>query len=145
METVGSYTKFKNRATGLYLDGMGWTANGSDLGQWGNSSSSNQQWTLADVTNGARLSATEEVSVEKYDGNSDVFPNPFTSGIKVSIRDPKIVRSIAMFDLTGKEVEVIEHENVTTEQTMGALLNTGLYVIQINGLNSRQTFKVIKK
>jgi hypothetical protein len=50
-----------------------------------------------------------------------------------------------MFDLSGKQVEEIEHENVKTEQTMGALLNTGLYVIQINGLISRQSFKVIKK
>ncbi|MCL6592277.1 MAG: RICIN domain-containing protein, partial [Firmicutes bacterium] len=44
--TVGSYVRFKNRATGLYLDGMGSTANGSNLCQWGNSGSANQQWQI---------------------------------------------------------------------------------------------------
>jgi hypothetical protein len=50
-----------------------------------------------------------------------------------------------MFDLAGKQVEVIERENVKTEQTMGALQKTGLYIIQVNGVNSRQSFKVVKK
>jgi endoglucanase len=144
IETVGSYSKFKNRATGLYLDGMGWTANGSDLGQWANSTSNNQQWTLADVTNGARLSAAEEVSVEKQDG-IHLYPNPFTSGIKVLIADPKTVKNITMFDLAGKQVETIDHDNVKTEQTLGTLLNAGLYVVQINRIGNRQSFKVIKK
>jgi hypothetical protein len=30
----GNFVKFKNRATGLYIDGLGKTNNGSDLGQW---------------------------------------------------------------------------------------------------------------
>ena len=43
---VGSYVRFHNVATGLYIDGMGSTANGSNACQWGNSNSTNQQWTL---------------------------------------------------------------------------------------------------
>jgi hypothetical protein len=44
---VGSGTfKLKNVATGLYLDGMGRTANGSNAGQWSSSSSNNQRWVL---------------------------------------------------------------------------------------------------
>lgn len=39
IETVGNYVKLKNRASGLYVDGMGRTANGSDLGQWSSSNS----------------------------------------------------------------------------------------------------------
>jgi len=41
-----SYVKLKNRATGLYLDGMGRTTNGNDAGQWASSGSYNQQWSL---------------------------------------------------------------------------------------------------
>jgi endoglucanase len=37
----------RNRATGLYLDGMGRTANGADAAQWGGSSSTNQQWRIS--------------------------------------------------------------------------------------------------
>jgi hypothetical protein len=43
---VGSYVRFRNAATGLYIDGMGSTANGSDACQWGDSNSTNQQWTI---------------------------------------------------------------------------------------------------
>ncbi len=39
----------KNRATGLYLDGMGRTSNGSICGQWASSGSTNQQWTQETV------------------------------------------------------------------------------------------------
>ena len=39
----------QNRATGLYLDGMGRTSNGSVCGQWSNSGSANQQWTQETV------------------------------------------------------------------------------------------------
>lgn len=38
--------KIKNVATGLYLDGMGRTADGSNVGQYGNSSGDNQQWAI---------------------------------------------------------------------------------------------------
>jgi alpha-D-xyloside xylohydrolase len=42
----GSYVRFRNAATGLYIDGMGSTSNGSNACQWGDSNSTNQQWTI---------------------------------------------------------------------------------------------------
>jgi DUF1680 family protein len=42
----GSYVRFRNVATGLYIDGMGSTSNGSNACQWGDSNSVNQQWTI---------------------------------------------------------------------------------------------------
>jgi hypothetical protein len=45
-EATGNYDKFKNVATGLYLDGMGSTTNGVDLCQWESSTSNNQQWSI---------------------------------------------------------------------------------------------------
>ncbi|MCL6591554.1 MAG: carbohydrate-binding protein [Firmicutes bacterium] len=42
----GSYVKIRNVATGLYIDGMGSTSNGSNACQYSSSSSYNQQWTL---------------------------------------------------------------------------------------------------
>ncbi|MFD2381638.1 cellulase family glycosylhydrolase [Paenibacillus xanthanilyticus] len=38
--------KLKNAASSLYADGMGRTTNGSNAGQWGASSGSNQQWVM---------------------------------------------------------------------------------------------------
>lgn len=45
MSVMGTY-KMKNITTGLYLDGMGRTANGSNAGQWSGSTSNNQQWVM---------------------------------------------------------------------------------------------------
>ena len=36
----------QNKATGLYIDGMGRTSNGSNAGQWSYTGSSNQQWAM---------------------------------------------------------------------------------------------------
>jgi hypothetical protein len=36
----------QNKATGLYIDGMGRSSNGSNAGQWSYSGSANQQWTM---------------------------------------------------------------------------------------------------
>ena len=41
-----SYVQFRNRNTGLYLDGMGRTTNGAAAGQYGNTSHINSQWEL---------------------------------------------------------------------------------------------------
>jgi hypothetical protein len=41
-----TYITLQNRATGLFIDGMGRTSNGSNCGQWSVSGSYNQQWVL---------------------------------------------------------------------------------------------------
>jgi hypothetical protein len=46
MITTNSYIRFRNVATGLYIDGMGATANGSNVCQWSGSGSNNQQWKI---------------------------------------------------------------------------------------------------
>jgi alpha-D-xyloside xylohydrolase len=43
---AGSYVRFRNAATGLYIDGMGSTSNGSNACQWSDSNSTNQQWAI---------------------------------------------------------------------------------------------------
>jgi endo-1,4-beta-xylanase len=47
---TGSYVRFRNVATGLYIDGMGSTGNGANCCQWGNSGSNNQQWAQESVS-----------------------------------------------------------------------------------------------
>lgn len=147
-EAAGNYVKLRNRTTGLYLDGMGRTTNGEDLGQWSSSTSNNQQWTITTVSSSGRSATSnqaEVLSIEESGSEVSLSPNPFTTGIRISVPDPKVIRSIKMVDVTGKQVEVIEHEDIKTEQTMGTRLNPGLYVVEINSFRSRKSFKVIKK
>ena len=48
----GTYVQIRNVATGLCVDGAGSTSNGSAAGQWSDTSSDNQQWTVvADGSN----------------------------------------------------------------------------------------------
>ena len=51
----GSYVKIRNAATGLYLDGMGRTTNGSNAGQYAAGSSTNQQWIVENDGNYVRI------------------------------------------------------------------------------------------
>jgi hypothetical protein len=51
----GSYTRITNAATGLYIDGAGSTSTGSDIEQYGSSSSANQQWTIENDGNYVRI------------------------------------------------------------------------------------------
>jgi len=41
-----TYVRIRNNATGLYIDGMGSTSNGSNACQWSDSNSNNQQWKI---------------------------------------------------------------------------------------------------
>ncbi|HEX3044345.1 MAG TPA: RICIN domain-containing protein [Bacillota bacterium] len=46
---AGSYVKLRNAATGLFIDGMGRTTNGSNAAQYSSSTSNNQQWVIETV------------------------------------------------------------------------------------------------
>jgi beta-galactosidase len=43
---VNSYARLRNVATGLYIDGMGSTVDGSNACQWSDSDNDNRQWTI---------------------------------------------------------------------------------------------------
>lgn len=51
----GSYVKFQNRNTGLYMDGLGRVYDGEDCGQWSSSVSFNQQWEVINAGSYVRL------------------------------------------------------------------------------------------
>ncbi len=46
------YKRIKNRGTGLFLDGMGRTNNGADLGMWANTTSNNAYWNITATGDG---------------------------------------------------------------------------------------------
>jgi enterochelin esterase-like enzyme len=144
IEDIGSYKKIKNSATGLYIDGMGWNTNGSDLGLWGNSSSDAQQWTITSLKS-AKENSGELSIVDEKNNYILLFPNPFSSEINLRIDNPEQVTSIAIFDMLGKKVEVIDRYAVKNIQSVGASLKAGMYVIQIYGDDNVRSFKVIKK
>jgi negative regulator of sigma E activity len=70
--------------TGLYIDGLGKTTNGSDLGQYKKSSSTNQEWTITTIASGVqkvKLTTTKIATTTEDQVENQVllYPNPFTS------------------------------------------------------------------
>ncbi len=139
----GNYIKFKNRATGLYIDGLGKTINGNDLGQWEKSSSSNQEWTVTNLANSRIITGIASADEPKF--QVQLNPNPFTSSFNLKISNPGDVKSIAIFDVSGRRVESIEYSAVSNLMEMGASLKPGMYVVKVYGINWSQSIKVVKE
>jgi hypothetical protein len=142
VEVYGNYKRIKNAATGLYIDGMYWNSNGSNLGQWSNGGSDAQQWTITNLKSARENS--EEIGNEGS-SNAILYPNPFTYEANLEIDNPELVSSIVVIDMLGKQVEIIDHAAVKNIQTIGSLLKAGMYVLQVKGLESTKSFKIIKK
>jgi hypothetical protein len=139
----GSYMKFKNRGTGQYIDGLGLTANPSNLGQWKKSSSSNQEWTVTTLS-GAPMVAAEVALTNESKFQIQLNPNPFTSSFSVKVSNPEEITSIKIVDMSGRQVETIGHSAVSKSMLMGASLKPGTYIVQIDGVNTSKSFKVVK-
>ena len=148
-ETTGSYVKFKNKATGLYLDGMGNTTNGADLFQWSQSSSFNQQWSIN--ATGSQSAKMNSLAIDDISEDSEFsvafFPNPFRTEFKIEPTKSNEPIRVRIFDITGKKVQEAASSSDSKQLLMGASLQPGLYIVQVEGVNSNfsKSFKIIKK
>jgi len=122
---------------------LGKTINGSDLGQWKKSSSSNQEWTGTNLANSRIITGITPADEPKF--QVQLNPNPFTSSFDLKIANPGDVKSIAIYDVLGRRVETIEQSAVSDIMSMGASLKAGMYVVKVYGINWSQSFKVVKE
>lgn len=143
----GSNFKFKNRTTGLYIDGMGYTTNGSNLCQYKKSTNNRQVWTVARVAGPlpVRSVSSETRPVEKPGNNVLIYPTSFTSTFNVKIDKPNEIVNIAVYDMMGKEVESVSSSSISNLLPMGASLKPAFYIVQIQGVNWKKTFRIIKR
>jgi hypothetical protein len=146
-ETAGNYVKFKNRATGLYLDGLGQTTSGADLGQWSTSSSNNQQWSAVTLTSARSASkvSSNQATPEEQGYQVTLYPNPSTSTFNLSIGKSEKVTLVEIFDLSGKSVGTIRPSSNSNRLEFGATLPPNMYIIKVSGLGWERSFKVVKK
>jgi uncharacterized repeat protein (TIGR02543 family) len=73
-----------------------------------------------------------------------LYPNPFTSTINLEVGDPGQIERIVILDPMGKQVEAIDHGSIKKTQAIGSSLKSGIYFIQVYGINGPESFKVIK-
>lgn len=140
----GTDVKFKNRATGQYIDGLGKTADGSNLGQWKNRINNNQIWTVSTVSGLSNKDVAANTTTNATQSPVELYPNPFSSSFKLKgFKSGEILR-IRIFDVTGKQVEIINGSADLSQVTIGASLKPGTYVVQIDRVNASESFKVVK-
>jgi len=152
IQPAGSYLKISNKATGLYLDGMYRYSNGSDLGQWSNSGSDAQLWTSSTVghvqtANSAAALSTVPIVRQLDQQTRDkalLYPNPFTSTFNMTFDNPDEVNQIEIFDIGGKQVEIIGRSMVLKQMAIGAALKSGVYIVKVHGTSWLKEFKVVK-
>ena len=151
IQPAGSYFTLSNKATGMYLDGLYNYSNGANAGQWTGSGSTAQLWTIGTighVQSASVMPAAVGQTARQLDaavGNGvQAYPNPFSSAFHLTVSDPASVREIAIFDVSGREVELIGHSAVSGSMSIGGTLGTGEYIVKVYGVSGVNTFKVIK-
>ena len=74
----------------------------------------------------------------------ELYPNPFTTNFNLKGFKPGEILRIRIFDIVGKQVETIQGLSNLNEVSIGASLKPGSYIVQVDGLNSSKSFKVVK-
>jgi aryl-phospho-beta-D-glucosidase BglC (GH1 family) len=75
----------------------------------------------------------------------ELYPNPFISTITLTVDNPDKIVQISIFDLLGKQVEVIEKSSIKSSLIIGSSLPSGVYLVHMVGTNSTKTYKIVKK
>jgi hypothetical protein len=75
----------------------------------------------------------------------DIYPNPSSSAFHIKMENPNQVDRIVVCDLMGRQVETLEKPQIKNEVTLGASLNSNIYVVRVIGESFSKSFKVIKK
>ncbi|MDD4970322.1 MAG: cellulase family glycosylhydrolase [Paludibacter sp.] len=99
---------------------------------------------LSSIMQGAKDAITG-TPVALNDVALELYPNPFTTSFNLKIDNPNELIRISIFDMLGKQVEVIGHSAINSLFTFGSSLKPNMYIVQITGKNWTKTFKVIKK
>lgn len=88
--------------------------------------------------------ATTGIAMLKKENAIEIYPNPFTSTIRLNINYPEQVNHIMIFDSIGRAVETVGHSAVKNQLDLGSSLKPDMYIVQVNERNWTRSFKVIK-
>jgi xyloglucan-specific exo-beta-1,4-glucanase len=94
-------------------------------------------WDDQTVTGISDISVTSE--------QIDIYPNPSSSVFHIKMENPNQVDRIVVCDMMGRQVETVEKPEIKNEVTLGASLNSNIYVVRVIGESFSKSFKVVKK
>ncbi len=98
---------------------------------------------LKAIMQGAKDATTATKVV--IDKGIEVYPNPFTTTLHFKIDHPNEIDRIAIYDLLGCQVEMIENSAINNSLIVGYALPPNIYVVCVYGTNWSKSFKVVKK
>jgi hypothetical protein len=135
---TGDYYYIENRATGMRLDGYGFSSNGSTLRQYKGTTHVNAQWSIV------QFKSTEEEFVSTTNEKLNIFPNPtngkFTIDIS-QIENAEIV-NVEIYSYDGRIVfnqKYVEE----TEINLDLSLNKGMYFVVVKHQNQVVSKKLL--
>lgn len=73
------------------------------------------------------------------------YHNPLTSTFKLTVDNPEEIVSISIYDMMGKQVEMIGHSMVTSSMSVGLTLKSNVYIVRVNGTNWTKSYTLLKK
>jgi hypothetical protein len=122
----GTDVKFKNRATGQYIDGLGKTADGSNLGQWKTRISNNQIWTVSTVSGLSNQGVAANTTTNATQSSVELYPNPFSSSFTLRGFKPGEILHIRIFDVTVSRLKLLMVHAGLKQVTVGASLKRAI-------------------
>ena len=80
------------------------------------------------------LCPTTDIFRSQYEGSLNVYPNPFTDIIKISVPEEETHNEIKVYDLTGTSVH---SEPYTWNKINLGFLSEGIYIIRIGPFSKK--------
>jgi hypothetical protein len=96
---------------------------------------------------GAAKSATEKTSVAQNNSNGFmVYPNPVVNQLNIELGENNNYTQIELYDLTGKVIDrwTIEVGETSVSKNVSNLKSC-MYLVRINGKQSGESFRIVKK
>ncbi len=77
--------------------------------------------------------------------DTKVYPNPFTSSVKLEIADPATISNIKVVDQQGKTIEMFEEGSFSSTLEIGESYPSGMYFILMTTDKGNQTLVITKE
>ncbi|MEO8238618.1 MAG: T9SS type A sorting domain-containing protein [Flavobacterium sp.] len=127
--------------------GLGKSTNGIDLGQYKSSNNYKQLWTITTLSNTSKKAispaSADEIENQQAKYQIALYPNPSTT-FNLKVEDPAVINEILIFDLSGRQVEHIEHSEITSLMPIGSSLKPNMYIAPVSGKAGTKFFKIVK-
>lgn len=94
------------------------------------------------ITNAVSTEVVEPLSVDEFNDNSfSAFPNP--AATQVTIEGKVIIEAVSIFDINGRLLKLYESQETELRLNINDLPQ-GIYFLEVQSGNSKQTLKLIK-